>query len=457
VSVPNYFGTTPDTSLPAVQPGGLPPDFASSMEAIQRKKALANALLQQSMSPQQGQMVSGHFVGPGIVGALAPLAQALLGRHTQKEAESDQQTFTTQYNSAASQALQQYLEARKTDPRAAAGSAIQSKFPALVALGQKDLANMLTQKEVLGLPGYDATSRLAAALHPGDPDIAGLKPEQVLKDVNGQVIDVTPGKAPGRVYDARDKFGNVGPVAQTPGGPVNGQINPETGEVKYAPTGTNINLNTNLSAAEEMAKTLGKGQSEQLLASKLTAEKAASQLQTLSAATRDLQAGIKSGTGADVKLIVAKVGKALGLSDDPQIANTEAYRAMVAQRLLDNTKALGSGSGFSDKDRDFLEKVVGSGGSLDDRTMLHLIKVGQAAAANAIQQHEQNISGMLKVPGVLPDQVNSLRVPVNFQLPEDLQPGPDGRIQIPMMPQTGSPNGSAAPIDFHTFIGGGPR
>lgn len=49
---------------------------APDQTELKRKQAMVNALRQNSLTPQQGQMVSGHYVSPGIAGALSQLGQA---------------------------------------------------------------------------------------------------------------------------------------------------------------------------------------------------------------------------------------------------------------------------------------------------------------------------------------------------------------------------------------------
>ena len=61
----------------------LPPDLAAQQSGIDRKRAIAQALLQSGMTPQQGQMVSGHYVAPGLLGALSQAMQAFGVRNGQ--------------------------------------------------------------------------------------------------------------------------------------------------------------------------------------------------------------------------------------------------------------------------------------------------------------------------------------------------------------------------------------
>lgn len=52
------------------------PDYASMQDSIEMRRALANALMQKAMNPDQGQMISGHYVSPGLSG-IAPILQGL--------------------------------------------------------------------------------------------------------------------------------------------------------------------------------------------------------------------------------------------------------------------------------------------------------------------------------------------------------------------------------------------
>jgi hypothetical protein len=60
----------------AQNPGFDPDEYARQQQAIQ----LGQALMQQGMQPNQGQMVSGHYVAPSVTQYLSSLAQVLGGR-----------------------------------------------------------------------------------------------------------------------------------------------------------------------------------------------------------------------------------------------------------------------------------------------------------------------------------------------------------------------------------------
>lgn len=95
-----------------------------------------------------------------------------------------------------------------------------------------------------------------------------------------------------------------------------------------------------------------------------------------------------TGTGAEARLAI---GKALGLSgasDAETIANTETLSTQLAANTLAAIKAsgLGSGSGFSNADRDFLEKAVGGKINLEATTIDRLATLAHRAADQTAKQ-----------------------------------------------------------------------
>ena len=51
---------------------------------LKKKQAMIDALRKNAMTPQQGQMISGHYVGPGIAGAISQVGQAYLAGKQQE-------------------------------------------------------------------------------------------------------------------------------------------------------------------------------------------------------------------------------------------------------------------------------------------------------------------------------------------------------------------------------------
>ena len=57
---------------------------------LKKKQAMVDALRKGAMTPQQGQMISGHYVGPGIAGAISQLGQAYFAGKGQEGVDAGQ-------------------------------------------------------------------------------------------------------------------------------------------------------------------------------------------------------------------------------------------------------------------------------------------------------------------------------------------------------------------------------
>lgn len=125
------------------------------------------------------------------------------------------------------------------------------------------------------------------------------------------------------------------------------------------PGGTNVYMNTEKSYGGAFA---GKA-AEQDIAMLDAARRAPMVLESVNR-SKELLAGDKVFTGslANQKLELAKFGQAIGATGkntDELVANTQGLMSTRAQATLDSIKAsgLGSGQGFTDKDRQFLENA----------------------------------------------------------------------------------------------------
>ena len=72
-----------------VQMGQMRPEEAE----LKKKQAMVDALRQNTMTPQQGQMVSGHYVSPGIAGAISQLGQAYMAKQAQGNVDQGMRGF----------------------------------------------------------------------------------------------------------------------------------------------------------------------------------------------------------------------------------------------------------------------------------------------------------------------------------------------------------------------------
>lgn len=353
----------------------LPLDYRLEHEQLQQRQALAQALMQRALTPAQGQMIGPHYASAGPVASIgAPIVSALLARGA--------------------------MDRNRTDARELA-----ERF--------KGVQNRMTPKEIMSIPGASLDSRRQAAMAgDGQGDLSLLSPDQREHVVNGQIVTTTPGAKPAIAMDARDRFNPVGPIGTGENGtPIYGQTEKETGKAAFAPKGVAVNVNTTQKAGDKFATELAGKRADILTKSYDNAIAAKKAYEAMSEATHDLEAGIKSGITANINLGLAKIGKSLGLSDDPTIASTEAYRSNMARETLNLVKNLGAGTGISNADREFAEKAAGGDITLDDRTMLRLLNVAAAASGNVLVEHQRLLQSNADASGALPQDLETFNVP----------------------------------------------
>jgi hypothetical protein len=184
---------------------------------------------------------------------------------------------------------------------------------------------------------------------------------------------------------------------------------------------TNVYVNTEQTYGGQLARGVG----DEDLALRKVAENAPSALQTINTSRSLLDEGkIFTGKGANVKLEFAKFGQALGITGantDEIIANTTELMKNRARSTLDNVKAsgLGSGQGFTDRDREFLEKAVLGNITYDAASLRRQLDIEERIARGAVQKWNNRLQqipksattplglGPVKIP--LPQGVSGVR------------------------------------------------
>ena len=129
------------------------------------------------------------------------------------------------------------------------------------------------------------------------------------------------------------------------------------------------------------------------------AAEAAPQLaETSNRITQIIKSGkVFTGTGAELKLQLAKALKVAGGTDNEAIANTETLIASLASQTLANIKSsnLGSGQGFTNTDREFLEKATAGTVTFDSKTLQRLADLSHKAAVASANKWKERVD---KIP-----------------------------------------------------------
>lgn len=164
-----------------------------------------------------------------------------------------------------------------------------------------------------------------------------------------------------------------------------------------AAASTNVSLNTGKKFGETLSEGAGKEYTEQFK----TALAAPQQIKEAQRVLSVLDKGAYTGMGADFKLALGKAARAVGLDyagDD--IANTEVLAATLAKSTLGMIKAsgLGGGTGFSNADREFVEKASNGKIALDANSLRRLSKLNIRAHRNAMKTWNDSYGRLTKFP-----------------------------------------------------------
>lgn len=432
-----------------------PFDFESELSALKNKQKLAEAMRASAMT---GTLRTGGGLG-GLITAL--MRPRMLDRMDQENtaAHADLQS---RYKSQLGQEVDNYLTTRQgrgenmfnpqeiaaagggagvpqlperpaqpADPRRAAVGAFASQFPQLQELGKADLAAMgkanLTPKDVMGFSGMDPKTKILAAtlVSAGVPEaqvLQMLKPELKEHVVNGQVVRQGESGGYGVAGDFRDQFGGVGPVAQGPNGPIFGQANRGTGEVKFAPAGTNVNVNTAQRAGERFAGAIAENRAGELKESYKNAQSAVKSLSALDDASQQLNAGIKSGSLASLDLALGKLGETFGVQRDATNANTEVYAAAIANQVAQYIRNLGTGTAVSDNDLKFALRAVGGDPATSAAALREILGMAKTAATNVLFEHQRIYDAQKGATGALPQDLETFHVPFSVSAGTEAAP-----------------------------------
>lgn len=166
--------------------------------------------------------------------------------------------------------------------------------------------------------------------------------------------------------------------------------------MRAARGGTNVSVST---VEAPFLKKVAEGEGDLFIKQKGVAESAVTQLQQLGEAKKLLAGGMYTGMGAEYKLAAGKALRAAGLdyaADD--VANTEAFAATMGRQTLELVKGLGAGSGISNADREYADKIAGGKINLDQKSIERIIDINERAARAAIHNYNQKAEGFASKP-----------------------------------------------------------
>jgi hypothetical protein len=400
------------------------PTYDQQQKQIERQRRLADALIARSQQPQL-QSAGQFMVGPNGLSALSALAGTLGGSYLGHDADVREKQASTAERARLNDALTRMsggADPMSADPANGMLNSSLGTSPSVSADPQKQAARDF----VSGLPIEAQQSvggqRALQILFPpvdeftlgkdqvryrnGKPIAEGPKEDKPLDPVAQARADLKAGRMTQEEYDARvSKLNHINP-----------------------PPSQTVNVNTEKSLYGAMAEQQGK----ENVSLYSQARKAPELLQRAQRVKQLLGPNSQAitGAGADWRLAVAKIANQLGFNTGDAAADTEALSRDLAASTLDNIKAsgLGAGSGFSNADRDFLEKVVGGKITLEAKTLGHIADLNERSAIATIQNWNATASRLkpeeLKTLGMSPIDMPQGTPPPTAK--PRLQRNPDG-------------------------------
>lgn len=127
-----------------------------------------------------------------------------------------------------------------------------------------------------------------------------------------------------------------------------------------------------------------------------------------------------TGTAADWRLEATKALSTAGIIDGQSVKSTEDLASLLASQTLEAIKSsgLGSGQGFTDKDRQFLERARAGQITMNADTLYRLADLNEKAGRRSIERGNAAVKRLNGIPGV-GEFVNGREVkqPAQFSLP----------------------------------------
>lgn len=149
-------------------------------------------------------------------------------------------------------------------------------------------------------------------------------------------------------------------------------------------------------------KELGKKSAEATIKSKEDAEEAVRVIDVINEGRRLIDAGIYSGTLANVKTNFNKFLQEFKPTLGGQTAaNTETFAANAGKLVGRIIKDFGSGTGLSDADREYAEKIAGGRITLTQDAIIRLLDIADKAQRDIVRIHNEK-AAKIKVPAGYP-------------------------------------------------------
>jgi hypothetical protein len=168
----------------------------------------------------------------------------------------------------------------------------------------------------------------------------------------------------------------------------------------YPTESRKANVKVGVSVGTKGMAKLAEKMSEGLVEEMKTAEGAQAGFQNLIRTEQILNSGIITGTGATWLLAAGKALEQAGIKLSPDaISNTQAYQAMMGKQVGEIIKQFGSGTGLSDADREYAERIAGGDISATKESLQKIVALNKKAYTAIISKYNARANEVMSRPG----------------------------------------------------------
>lgn len=414
-------------------------DYGMEAQAIERNRRLAELLQQSSFEPLDNKMSGGWAVPISPFQGLNKIAQGYVGQMGQNAADARQMALAARIRGDTQATLSAYQKAMSSgDQNGALAALTNSPNP---AFQQMALTHIMKQGDPFNLregerrygPGGTviAENPKTVPLHFGDTGGAITPMNALTGAPQGAPIPKTtpPAQTPSPITELSIALKN----AQDPNMPEADRAYWKNYADKLSTHQPAVKVTTNVSTERKYGEQFA-GQIAQADSAMRDAAIKAPELADRSILIkRTLASGkVITGTAADFRLQLGKALNLVGANDGETVANTEALAAQLASNTMDAIKAsgMGGGTGFSNADRDFLEKAKGGRITLQAETIDRLATLAHRAATLSTQRWNARVK---QIPGSALEGTGITTEPIS------VQPLPSGGAGPAAVPQELTP------------------
>ena len=150
-----------------------------------------------------------------------------------------------------------------------------------------------------------------------------------------------------------------------------------------------------LDATSKLGGELQKANAEDIILQRTNARAAVTSIQRLD---RQLErvGSMPTGIAANLESGLRQVGQLIGMPYDPELVNSQTYMIEAATFVKEQIKAFGSGTGLSDKDLQFTERMVGADPTVQAETLEKILGLYRQAAVDTVQSYNKVINATSK-------------------------------------------------------------